>query len=90
MGKISPFRKSRKVFWPIQNRPKGFKNTIKNFFWKKRNKSIKRQPKTEERRAFENLLANCECADNPSWFLIPVCYVPGADGGHNICPGPMA
>jgi hypothetical protein len=24
MGKIGPFGKSRKVFWPVQNGPKGF------------------------------------------------------------------
>jgi hypothetical protein len=39
MGEICPFRKSRKVFWHIQNGPKGFLERKRTSFSTKHNKS---------------------------------------------------
>jgi hypothetical protein len=72
MGKIGPFGKSRKVFWHIQKGLKGFLERKRTSFRTKTNKNkIKvqqRRPKTEERRAFENLSVHFGCAENPPSF----------------------
>jgi hypothetical protein len=57
MGKSRSFGKSRKVFW---------RTSKKNFFSNKNAMKVQqKQPKTEERRAFENLSAHFGCAKNP-------------------------
>jgi hypothetical protein len=71
MGKIGPFRKSRKVFLAHPKWAERFFRTQKNFFSNKNAMKVKKKvqqkrPKTQERRAFENLSAHFECAENLS------------------------
>jgi hypothetical protein len=66
-GKSWSIWKEHKGFSVYPKWAKRFFRTQKNFFrYKNAMKVQQRRPKTEERRAFENLLAHFRCAENPS------------------------
>jgi hypothetical protein len=70
MGKIGPFGKSRKVFLAHQKWAERFFRMQKNFFSNKNAMKVmkvqQKRPKTQERRAFENLSVHFERAENLS------------------------
>jgi hypothetical protein len=68
MQKIGPFGKSGKGFLAHPKWAERFLRTQKNFFANEQNamKAQQNRPKTEERRAFENLSAHFGYTENPS------------------------